>query len=310
MILDLKENLGNYLETSSTDGLNIEYSNYLLGDIDKEKEFNISENYLPSKEIFYNSPHNYDEKNNFPDNEIKTQTVSRERENTIFNDYFFFMDLYNKPVPIKEKIEKDEISRKSTDDKSLLIKKCIFGINSHKNIEPRIDYAIKYFKVNVIKFIKEYGNILIKICDFPNKLKKLRLFSPSYKYFTGNSNEKDNKLFINFNLETIFCYPEGNKNDNRLQRQNKETIKCFKEYIEEKYKEEIPEKYQKLLNYLNMTFQDAIVLFYESKQFKDYSSSSKTIFLDKYFIKAKGFSLLEKNGFLKLIGNSKKSECK
>ena len=234
----------------------------------------------------------------------------KDKANWFFKDYFIFMDLYNKPVPIKEKIEKDEISRKSTDDNSLLIKKCIFGINSHKNIEPRIDYAIKYFKVNVIKFIKEYGNILIKLCDFPNKLKKLRLFSPSYKYFTGNSNEKDNKLFINFNLETIFCYPEGNKNDNRLQRQNKETIKYFKEYIEEKYKEEIPEKYQKLLNYLNMTFQDAIVLFYESKQFKDYSSLSKTIFLDKYFTKAKGFSLLEKNGFLKLIGNSKKSECK
>ena len=269
MILDLKENLGNCLETSTTDELNIEYSNYLLGDIDKEKEFNISENYLQSKEIFYNSPHNYDEKNNFPDNEIKTQTVSRERENAFFNDYFFFMDLYNKPVPIKEKI--DEISRKSTDDNSLLIKKCIFGINSHKNIEPRIDYAIKYFKVNVIKFIKEYGNILIKLCDFP-------------------------------------CYPEGRKNDNRLQRQNKETIKCFKEYIEEKYKEDIPEKYQKLLNYLNMTFQDAIVLFYESKQFKDYSSLSKTIFLDKYFTKAKGFSLLEKNGFFKLV--IKKSEYK
>ena len=232
----------------------------------------------------------------------------KDKANWFFKDYFIFMDLYNKPVPIKEKIEIDEISRKSTDDNSFLIKKCIFGINSHKKIEPRIDYAIKYFKVNVIKFIKEYGNILIKLCDFPNKLKKLRLFSPSYKYFTGNSNEKDNKLFINFNLETIFCYPEGNKNDNRLQRQNKETIKYFKEYIEEKYKEEIPEKYQKLLNYLNMTFQDAILLFYESKQFKDYSSLSKTIFLDKYFTKAKGFSLLEKNGFLKLV--IKKSEYK
>ena len=308
MKLGLKEKLGNCLETSVIDDLNIEYSNYLFGDIDREKEFNISENSLQSKEIFYNLPHNYDENNDFPDYEIRTQTESRENE--LYKDYLILMDLYNKPVPIREKVEIDEISRKSTDDNSLLIKKCIFGINSHKNIEPRIDYAIKYFKVNVIKFIKEYGNILIKLCYFPNRLKKLRLFSPSYKYFTGNSNEKDNKLFINFNLETIFCYPEGNKNDNRLQRQNKETIKCFKEYIEEKYKEEIPEKYQKLLNYFNMTFQDAIVLFYESKQFKDYSSSSKTIFLDKYFIKAKGFSLLEKNGFLKLIKNTQKSECK
>ena len=307
MILVPNEKSNNYQEKSEINEINIEESTYSVDDIERKKEFNICGNNQQIKEVFYNLSYGLNEKEFLEKEELDD---IKDKANWFFKDYFFFMDLYNKPVPIKEKIEIDEISRKSTDDKSLLIKKCIFGINSHKKIEPRIDYAIKYFKVNVIKFIKEYGNILIKLCDFPNKLKKLRLFSPSYKYFTGNSNEKDNKLFINFNLETIFCYPEGNKNDNRLQRQNKETIKCFKEYIEENYKEDIPEKYQKLLNYLNMTFQDAIVLFYESKQFNDYSSSSKTIFLDKYFTKAKGFSFLEKNGFLKLMGNSKKSECK
>ena len=50
-----------------------------------------------------------------------------------------------------------------------------------------------------------------------------------------------------------------------------------------------------------MTFQDAVELFYNSKKFNNYTISSKTIFLDEYFIKAKGFSLLEKNGFIKLI---------
>ena len=304
MILARNEKSKNPQEISVNNELNVEESTNSFDDIETKNEFNIFGNNQQIKEIFYNLSYDLNEKE-FLEKEEELDDI-KDKGNCFFKDYFIFMDLYNKPVPIKEKIEIDEISRKSTDDKSILIKKCIFGINSLKKIEPRIDYAIKYFKVNVIKFIKEYGNILIKLCDFPNKLKKLRLFSPSYKYFTGNSNEKDNKLFINFNLETIFCYPEGRKNDNRLQRQNKEAIKCFKEYIEEKYKEEIPEKYQKLLNYFNKTFQDAIELFYESKQFKDYSSSSKTIFLDKYFIKAKGFSLLENNGFLKLIGNAKK----
>ena len=308
MILVRNEKSKKSQEISANNELNEEESTNSFDDIERKKEFNICGNNQQIKEIFYNLSYDVSEKE-FLEKEEELDDI-KDKGNCFFKDYFIFMDLYNKPVPIKEKIEIDAISRKSTDDNSVLIKKCIFGINSHRKLEPRIDYAIKYFKVNVIKFIKEYGNILIKLCDFPNRLKKLRLFSPSYKYFTGNSNEKDNKLFINFNLETIFCYPEGNKNDNRLQRQNKETIKCFKEYIEEKYKEEIPEKYQKLLNYFNMTFQDAIVLFYESKQFKDYSSSSKTIFLDKYFIKTKGFSLLEKNGFLKLIKNTQKSECK
>lgn len=55
-----------------------------------------------------------------------------------------------------------------------------------------------------------------------------------------------------------------------------------------------------------MTFQDAIYMFYESNQFKDYSSSPKTIFLDSQFVKAKGFSLLEKNAFFKLMKNYNK----
>ena len=107
-------------------------------------------------------------------------------------------------------------------------------------------------------------------------------------------------------MEKIFSYPECTKNDNRLQRQNKDIIKEFKEYIETQYTDTVPEKYQNLINFFNMTFQDAIILFYDTNQFKDYSSSPKTIFLDKQFIKAKGFSLLEKNSFFKLMKNYNK----
>ena len=106
----------------------------------------------------------------------------------------------------------------------------------------RIDYSIKNIKVHISKFMKEYGNELIKKCGFQNKLKKLKLFAPSYKYFTGNSNEKDNKIFLNFTIKKIFTYPEGKteKNDNRLQRQNKDIIKEFKEYIDEAFLLEVP----------------------------------------------------------------------
>ena len=293
----------NYNENYSDNILSLESTTNSLEHIEKEKELNISVDAQQNKELNYYFP-----------NEIKGKEIL-EKDFIIPKDHWeinyikdnafvsFFMDLYNKPVPIKEKIETDEISKKSTDEKSIKIKKCIFGIKSRNKIEPRIDYAIKHFKVYTIKFIKEYGNSLIKICNFPNKLKKFKLFSPSYKYFTGNSNDKENKLFLNFTIEKIFCYPEGKieKNDNRLQRKNKEIIQSFKEYIENEYPEEIPEKFKNLLNYFKMTFQDAVELFYNSKKFNNYTISSKTIFLDEYFIKAKGFSLLEKNGFIKLI---------
>ena len=272
-----------------------------------EKIFNISGYYQQNKGIFNNLSHNNNEKDlqeiEFINQIEYSYDCKNEEEDANFIDCFNFFDLLNEPVPIKEKIEIRDNSKKSTDDKSILIKKCIFGIKSHRKIEPRIDYAIKNFKVHVIKFVKEYGNLLINKCNFPYRLKKIKLFSPSYKYFTGNSNEKENKLFLDFNMERIFCYPEGKteKNDNRLQRRNKEAINYIKEYIEEKYPKEIPENYENLLNYFKMTFQDAIILFYDSKQLKNYCSSSKTIFLDKFFIKIKGFSLLEKNGFLKLF---------
>ena len=133
-------------------------------------------------------------------------------------------------------------------------------------------------------------------------MKKLKLFTPNYKYFTGNSNEKDNKIFLNFTVEQIFSYNKSKK-EIGLQNKNKNTIKKILNYIEDKYTEKVPKSLQKLQNFFKMTFEDIITLFYNSKQFKDYSSEPKTIFLDKQFIKAKGFSLLEKNAFIKLIKN-------
>lgn len=309
MILALNEKSKNPQEISVNNELNVEESTNSFDDIETKNEFNICGNSQQIKEIFYNLSYDLNKKE-FLENEEELDDI-KDKGNCFFKDYFIFMDLYNKPVPIKEKIEIDEISRKSTDDKSILIKKCIFGLNSLKKIEPRIDYAIKYFKVNAIKFIKEYGNILIKLCDFPNKLKKLRLFSPSYKYFTGNSNEKENKIYLNFTMEDIFTYPDKKvpKSDNRLQMQNKQMIQEFKEYINETYDDDadIPEKIQKVQQFFKMTFDDAIKLFYDSKQFDDYSSSQKTRFLDEQFIKSKGFSLLEKNAFIKLMKNYKKT---
>ena len=72
-------------------------------------------------------------------------------------------------------------------------------------------------------------------------------------------------------------------------------------YIENKYTEKVPESIDRLQNFFKMTFEDIIVLFYNSQIFKDYISDPKTIFLDQQFTKTKGFSLLEKNGLIKLL---------
>ncbi len=180
----------------------------------------------------------------------------------------------------------------------------MFGLSSQKPllIEPRIDYSIKQFKVYSCKFLKEYGNQLIKECNFNNELKKIKLFAPSYKYFTGNSNIKENRIFLDFTTEEVFSYPNDNsKKDNRLQLKNKESIRMFLNFIKDEFQGELPEPFQKLQSFFRMTYKDIIILFYDSKQFKEYCSDPKTIFLDEQFTKSKGFSLMEKNAFCKLM---------
>ena len=322
MEITLNEKSNNYIVVSPIFNENENFENTAwFVDNSYEGELSLKKNKSSFKDINVNSK----EKKEFLEDEfhyqIEKMSKNRQEEeiegfiyNNIFNDINNF-NIKSPPHLMSDDIKNEENNKtnKSTDDKSSNIikgdiNKCIFGLSNAKRIEPRIDYSIKNIKVYIIKFIKEYGNNLIKKCAFQNKLKKLKLFAPSYKYFTGISNEKDNKIFLNFTVEKIFTYPEGKteKNDNRLQRQNKDIIKEFKDYIDEEYPEEVPEKFQNLKNFFNMTFQDAIYMFYESNQFKDYSSSPKTIFLDSQFVKAKGFSLLEKNAFFKLMKNYNK----
>ena len=218
----------------------------------------------------------------------------------------------------KEKIKNFEIfenlkiSQKSTEGNTNLnqinINKLIFDVKGDRKIELRIDYAIKHIKVYISKFMKNYGNDLIKKCNFQNQFKNTKLFSPSYYYFTGNSNIKDNGVFLDYTVEQIFTCPEkiSPKKDNRLQRQNKEIINDLKNYIETNYPNEVPERFQELLNFFRMKYEDIINIFYNSSYFKDYSSSLKTIKLNRQFIKAKGFSLIENNGFIKLMKKSEK----
>lgn len=182
----------------------------------------------------------------------------------------------------------------------------IFDVKKSSKGEVRLDYVIKDIKVYISKFMKDYGNELIKKCKFENRLKKAKLFSPSYKYFTGNSNFRDNTKFLNFSVEEIFTFPDKKveKNDNRLQSQNKDIIKDIKDHIEEKYADDIPDACQKMLDFFKMSFEDVIILFYESQYFTKYCNSGKAK-RNEYFFKAKGYSLLEKNAFIKLIKSYK-----
>ena len=308
MNFELKEESSNFIVPSPLlENENLESSNWGFPEV-KDNIYQREEIELPINKKLCNLA--IEKEKEFLEMEKMGMIDNLIEEKIMNNNEFRLIDLKNifPPKPDKLYLFANNSTNDKSNNRTNKINKCIFGIKYQKKIEPRIDYAIKNFKVGAIRYLKEIGNQLIKNCKFPNKLKKLKLFSPSYKYFTGNSNISENILFLDFSVEQIFSYPEGNiqKNDNKLQRKNKEIIKNFKEYIEEKHPDEVSETFQKLINFFNMTFQDGIKLFYESNEFENYSSSQKTKFLDEQFVKAKEVSLLEKNGFLKFLNNYNK----
>ena len=197
--------------------------------------------YENSLESFY--PNNIEPNSSI---EIPIKKENQEIQNTqtnrlVVDNNTKFVDILNSnfKIPgIEENEMKDEDddlnSKKSTREKSENnnnnITKVIFGVQTKKKFELRVDYAIKNIKVYISKYMKEYGNNLIRECNFPNRLQKLKLFLPSYQYFTGNANEKLNRTFLNLTVEEILAYPKekmNQKKDNRLQRQNQEMIDDF-----------------------------------------------------------------------------------
>ena len=167
-----------------------------------------------------------------------------------------------------------------------------------KKPQKRIDYRIKYFKTNFSKFLKNYGNMLIKGSFLPKELKKEKLSAPNYLSFTGNAAEKDNYKFLFFKVEDIFCFYKNENCQISLQKKNRRTIDKILQFIDGSESEE---KYSYVKAFFKMSLEDAYGIFYESEDFKKYATDSKNVFLDKEFKVEKGYSLLEKNAFVKMI---------
>ena len=167
-----------------------------------------------------------------------------------------------------------------------------------KKPQKRIDYCIKYFKTNFSKFLKNYGNMLIKRSFLPKELKKEKLSAPNFLSFTGNAAEKDNYKFLFFKVEDIFCFYKNENCQISLQKKNRRTIDKILQFIDGSESED---KYSYVKAFFKMSLEDAYEIFYESEDFKKYATDSKTVFLDKEFKVEKGYSLLEKNAFVKMI---------
>ena len=291
---------------------------FIQGDLD-EDSYNAKEIYSHVKEDINDSNKNKSEFLEKREKEIMEESLEiSPKISEIMQSQNPFIEK-DENMQIYYEKEKKQKSTNVTTDKTkngkieLKEEKNIFGLETKKEMEilPRIDYAIKNFKVTAVKYIKEYGNSLIKECKFKGELKNKKLFSPSNKYFTGISNEKENNIFLDFTVAELLSYPNdefGEIKDNRLQQNNKKIIQQMRELINNM--KIITKEYRALLDYFNMSFEEALILFYQSNEFSVYKETEKAKFLDSQFIKVKGFSLLKKNSFISMMRHQQNESTK
>ena len=124
---------------------------------------------------------------------------------------------------------------------------------------------------------------------------------PNYKKYQGNAKEKDNKEFIKKQIKEVFQdYDVNEKEGTSRQKDNKNLIEKIYKIIN------FPSnaKQKALKDFLEMTIEKAIEKYYDSsEEFQEFKANRKILFYDNQFSKEKyrNYSLLEKNGFLRLV---------
>ena len=177
--------------------------------------------------------------------------------------------------------------------------------NSETNNIYRQDYYIKQFKVQYSIWLRNILNL--KLMSFLDKIKSgkknIKFYPLNSLTFTANPKYNDNKIFLSMKIKEILIVGiNGNRSSN--QKKNKENIELV-----EKIGEQYNNTNDDLIDFLNMTMEESIYMFYNSEQFLKFKNSTQAKINDNKFFSEKKFSLLENNGFIYLIknfnGNSK-----
>jgi len=248
--------------------------------------------------------------------ENKNHSLNREEDKTngykLVNRIIYKNPLNNKKILFiikKDKHKESQENKENQENKSLSISSNNNEINkfikfkcNNMNKEKiyRKDYYFKHFKALFGKYIKNKLNNLKNKC-FPNFV--LNNFSTPNYYFIGNPKQGDNYNFLSWSIKDILTFRE---NKNKYNRQfNNKMIILYIEKNENKSKDK--KAYIELINYINCKIEDAFLDFYENKsEFEKICSDKDCIFFDEFFKRETGFSLLEKNGFVKVIRSNQK----
>jgi len=105
-------------------------------------------------------------------------------------------------------------------------------------------------------------------------------------------------IFLSFKIKELLILGKDKKNKNR--QYNNKILIIFLENNEAKTKDK--EAYYELIKFLNESVENELFKFYKNKEeMKNINKDSKCLLFDKYFKNETGISLLESNGFIKIL---------
>ena len=166
----------------------------------------------------------------------------------------------------------------------------------------RFDATKKHWKSKISQFCEERLNKLIKGSDLPEAL-KIPIHKPNSLSFTANVKAKDNFGFLSESLKDIFSI---GKDTEDLQKQNYDAFTKIFNYFTIIGNDHLPESLQKLKDFLEMSYEDLIRMFYDSDDFITFREDYMTKYYDEGTKDQEGFSLLEDYGLIKVFKTLKK----
>ena len=143
---------------------------------------------------------------------------------------------------------------------------------------------------------------LIKGSDLPEAL-KIPIHKPNSLSFTANVKAKDNYGFLSEAIKDIFSI---GKETEDLQKQNFDAFTKIFNYFNKIGNDRLPESLQKLKDFLEMSYEDLIRMFYDSDDFITFKEDYMTKYHDEGTKDQEGFSLLEDYGLIKVFKTLKK----